>query len=56
MCKESKMYKSQIDRGFGWVTIAESDSFISARNIANDYAIEHDCDWRVVHPNGEARW
>ena len=49
-------YKGQINRGWrvdsrydlGWVTIAESDSYTSAKNIAWDYAIEHDCDWRVV--------
>jgi hypothetical protein len=54
---ERKMkYKGQINRGWridsrydvGWVTIAESDSYTSAKNIVWDYAIEHDCDWRVV--------
>jgi len=40
-------YQAQINRGFGWVTIGESDLFVSARNIATDYAIEHDCDWRT---------
>ena len=46
------MYKVEVNRGFGWVVIGESDNFISARNIAQDYAIEHDCDWRVVNPTG----
>lgn len=41
------MYKGQINRGLGWVTIAESNNYQSAKNMAWDYAIEHDCDWRV---------
>ena len=49
-------YQAQINRGFGWVTIGESDLFVSARNIATDYAIEHDCDWRVLDANGRSRW
>lgn len=47
------MFKAQINRGFGWVTIAESDNFQSAKNIAWNAAIEFDCDYRVLRREEE---
>ncbi len=43
----SLTFLAQINRGFGWVTIAETTLYTSAQTIGWEYSIEHDCDFRV---------
>lgn len=41
-------YRVEVNLGGGWRFLALSDSYQSSRNIGMDYAIEHDCDYRVI--------
>ena len=41
-------YRVEVNLGAGWRFLACSDSYQSVRNIGADYAIEHDCDYRVI--------